>query len=229
MAQIGQSNKQRASRHHREAQHPGIELPRPSRKDRGSLTRALQRRKTVRQIAPKPLPLAILSDLLWAACGVNRRKGPFGCAGKTAASASNSQEVDLYVALAQGTYRYEPLSHRLDWLTDADLRGHALGRGQVDSGARAPVRLIFVADVDKLVHTRGYMEPGLRDPEVQRSYYYVDTGLIAAHVYLFAASAGLGAWFHHCEQSRLAAKLHLRKDQRVLFAQTVGYPARKPR
>jgi hypothetical protein len=52
-------------------------------------------------------------------------------------------------------------------------------------------------DIDKLANTSGFQEPGLRDPEVQRSYYHVDTGLIAANVYLFAASIGLAAWFHN--------------------------------
>ena len=72
-----------------------------------------------------------------------------------------------------------------------------------------------------------FQEPGLRDPEVQRSYYYLDTGMIAANVYLFAASVGLAAWFHNCDRSRLAARLGLRDDQRVLFAQTLGQVARK--
>ena len=68
--------------------------------------------------------------------------------------------------------------------------------------------------------------PGLKDPEIQKSYYYAATGLIAANVYLFAASQGLAAWFHNCNRSGLATALKLRPDQRVLFAQTVGYPAK---
>lgn len=77
----------------------------------------------------------------------------------------------------------------------------------------------------KLEHTSGFEEPGLHDPEVQKSYYFVDTGIIAANVYLYAASEGLACWFHNCNRLALAEKLHLRTDQRVLFAQTVGYPA----
>jgi hypothetical protein len=78
------------------------------------------------------------------------------------------------------------------------------------------------------VHTSGFQEPGLHDPEVQKSYYYVDTGLIAGNVYLFAASQGLAAWFHNCDRVDLAKRLGLRADQRVLFGQSVGY-ARKSR
>jgi nitroreductase len=82
-------------------------------------------------------------------------------------------------------------------------------------------------DVNKLSHTTGYQEPGLQDPDIQKSYYFVDTGLIAGNVYLFAASRGLASWFHNCNKPVLAEKLKLRADQRVLFGQTVGYPAKK--
>ena len=201
-----------------------IRLPRPSLQPSGTLARALQLRRTTREISGEKLPLQTLSNLLWAACGVNRRKGPFGMPGRTAASASNSQEIDVYVALEEGTFLYDPFHHRLVPVVAGDLRRLAIGRGQGNAGAEAPVRLIYVADIDKLVHTSGFQEPGLRDPEVQRSYYYADTGLIAANVYLFAASMGLAAWFHNCDKSQLSTKLNLHKDQRVLFGQAVGYP-----
>jgi hypothetical protein len=206
-----------------------IVLPRPAPKTTKSLARALKLRRTMREISDRPLPLQILSDLLWAASGVNRRRGPFGLPGRTAASASNSQEIDVYVAREEATYWYDPVRHRLVPAALGDLRRLAIGRGQAPAGAEAPVRLIYVVDIDKLVHTSGFQEPGLRDPDVQRSYYYVDTGLIAGNVYLFAASVGLAAWFHNCDRSRLGAKLGLREDQRVLFAQTVGYPRKSSR
>jgi nitroreductase len=209
--------------------HQPIELPRPAPKPSRSLAKALQLRRTIREISDKKLPLQTLSNLLWAACGVNRKKGPFGIPGRTAASASNSQEIDVYVALQEGTYLYDPFHHRMTPAVAGDLRPLAIGRGQADGGAEAPIRLIYVADIDKLANTSGFQEPGLRDPDVQRSYYYVDTGLIAANVYLFAASVGLAAWFHNCDKSGLSAKLSLRDDQRVLFGQTVGYPLKKRR
>ena len=204
-----------------------IKLPRPVLQPRRSLAGALQLRTTTREISAKKIPLQTLSNLLWAACGVNRQKGPFGIPGRTAASASNSQEIDVYVALEEATYLYDPFHHRLLSAVPGDLRRLAIGRGQGEAGAQAPVRLVYVADIDKLVHTSGYQEPGLRDPDVQRSYYYVDTGLIAANVYLFAASMGLAAWFHNCDKSQLFTKLNLHKDQRVLFGQTVGYPMKR--
>ncbi len=220
------AKRSRPSETGKSAQPPeSIDLPKPATKSPTSLLRALRLRRTTRDLSEKKLPLHTLSDLLWAACGVNRKQGPFGIPGRTAATASNSQEIDVYVALADATYRYDPVHHRLLEAVAGDLRRHAIGRGQDGAGAKAPVRLVYVADIDKLVHTQGFQEPGLLDPDVQRSYYYVDTGLIAANVYLFAAATGLAAWFHNCDRPALAEKLRLRREQRVLFAQTIGYPA----
>ena len=201
-----------------------LELPKPAAGRGMSVFKALSRRKTTREIGDRKLSLQQLSNLLWAACGVNRKTGPFEIPGRTAASASNSQEIDLYVATEHGVYLYDAIHHKLDPVVAGDLRVLAIGAGQSGFIMKAPVQLIYVADVDRLVHTSGYQEPGLQDPEVQKSYYFVDTGLIAGNVYLFAASQGLAAWFHNCNKPALAEKLNLRADQRVLFGQTVGYP-----
>jgi nitroreductase len=204
-----------------------LELPKPALARGKPLSRALQHRKTTREISDKKIPLQVLSNLLWAAYGVNRKIGPFGVPGRTAASASNSQEIDIYVALQETTFLYDAIHHRLLPVVSGDLRPLAIGQGQADLTAKPPVQLIYVANIDKLAHTPGYQEPGLLDPEIQKSYYYADTGLIAGNVYLFAASEGLAAWFHNCNKAGLAARLHLRDDQRALFGQTIGYPANK--
>jgi SagB-type dehydrogenase family enzyme len=204
-----------------------IEMPKPTFIRDASVFKALQQRKTIREISDKKLSLQILSNLLWAACGVNRNFGPFGIPGRTAASASNSQEIDLYVAMQDGIYLYDAFHHCLVPVVAGDSRALAIGSGQANFVAKAPVQLIYVADVLKLTHTSGYQEPGLQDPEIQKSYYYVDTGLIAGNVYLFAASQGLASWFHNCNKSVLTEKLNLRSDQRVLFGQTVGHPVKK--
>jgi len=106
-----------------------------------------------------------------------------------------------------------------------DLRAAAMTPGQRGIEARAPVQLIFVVDLHRLTHTAGFDEPGLHDAEVQKSYYYVDTGLIAGNVHLYAAASGMAAWFHNCDRAGLARRLGLGAEQRVLFAQSVGYPA----
>ncbi len=204
-----------------------IVLPKPKLDSGTSVSKALQKRKTTREISERKLRLQTISNLLWAACGVNRKKGPFEITGRTAASASNSQEIDVYVLMQEGVYHYDPFRHQLDPVLEADLRPIAINPGQASLAAKAPFHLIYVADIDKLINSAGYQEPGLHDPEVQKSYYFVDTGMIAANVYLFAASHGLAAWFHNCNKPALAARLKLRPDQRVLFGQTVGYPKKK--
>jgi hypothetical protein len=185
---------------------------------------ALQRRQTTRRISAAPLPLQLLSNLLWAAWGINRTSAAFGLPGRTAASASNSQEIDLYVALQEGTWLYDAGQHLLRPVASGDLRVGALTPGQRGIEASAPVQLIFVVDTDRLTYSAGYQEPGLQDPDIQRSYYYVDTGLIAGNVYLFAAAQELAVWFHNCDKPGLAQRLRLGPTQRVLFAQSIGYP-----
>jgi nitroreductase len=200
-----------------------ITLLKPQADGGKSVLAALWERRTIRNISPEKLPAQMLSNLLWAAWGVNREGGPSGRPGRTAASASNSQEIDLYVVLPEGVYLYEAVPHRLSLVVAGDLRAK-VGRGRRGSAAQAPVNLIFVADVAKFAQAP-FQEPGLKDPEVQKSYYNVATGLIAGNVFLFAASQGLAAWFHNCDKAGLATELKLRPDQRVLYAQTVGYPA----
>ena len=204
-----------------------IRLPAPASDGGTSVFAALQSRRTTREIAERPLPLQTLSNLLWAACGVNRPVGPFGPPGRTAGSASNSQEIDLYVALRDGVHLYDAFEHRLLPIDAADRRAYALTPGQRGVDAKAPVHLIYVADLHRLSHTAGFEEPGLLDPEIQKSYYFVDTGLIAGNVYLYAAAEGLATWFHNCDRAGLAQHLALRPEQRVLFAQSVGYPAKE--
>jgi SagB-type dehydrogenase family enzyme len=202
-----------------------ISLPKPEKDGGKSVLAALWERRTIRDIKEDRLPPQVLSNLLWAAFGVNREAGPTGLPGRTAASASNSQEIDLYVALPEGVYLYDAAAHRLVPVVAGDLRAKAAKAGRRSAAvAKAPVSIIFVADIARYVQAR-FQEPGLKDPEIQKSYYHVAAGLIAGNVYLFAASQGLAAWFHNCNKAELTAALKLRPEQRVLFAQTVGYPA----
>jgi hypothetical protein len=203
-----------------------IMIPKPAHFRGKAMFAALKARKTVRTVSSRKLPLQVLSNLLWAACGINRTKGPFGIPGRTAASASNSQEIEVYAATAEGVYLYEPAAHCLVPVIAGDLRAMAIGRGQGKWGANAPMRLIYVVDIDKF-NKAGFQEPGLHDPEIQKSYYYVDTGLIAGNVYLFAASLGLAAWFHNCDKTAVSAALKLPPGKRPLFGQTVGYPGKE--
>ena len=200
-----------------------IALPRPEKDGGKSVLAALQERKTTRDISAEKLPSQTLSNLLWASFGVNRDSGAFGKPGRTAASASNSQEIDLYVALPEGVYLYEAIPHRLTPIVAGDFRARAGRRG----AATAPVNIFYVVDLTRYDLGSGQPDRAIGDPEVQKSYYYTDTGLVAQNVYLFAASQGLAAWFHNCDKENSHKEFKLRPEQRVLFAQSVGYPAKK--
>ena len=168
---------------------------------------ALASRHSSRDFAPDPLPLPLLSNLLWAAFGVNRPDG-----GRTAPSAINAQEVDLYVALPAGAYRYDPAAHRLRRVTATDIRRVT---GYQDFVDQAPMDLVFVAD-----HARMKLVP----VAMRTRYASVAAGAITQNVYLYAASAGLAtvirAWI---DRAAIAEALGLTHDQEVLLSQTVGY------
>ncbi|MGB8215649.1 MAG: nitroreductase family protein [Anaerolineales bacterium] len=199
-----------------------VALPQPVFDEGGSVFEALKARRTCRTISDKSIPLQTLAEILWAAQGVNRAGGPFGGPGRTAGSASNSQEICVYVAMEEGIYLYEPDAHKLTPVAAGDSRNLAIGAGQGETGAKAPVRLIYVVDLERF-KSAGFQEPGLYDPEVQKSYYFVDTGLIAQNVYLACAALGLTAWFHNCNKAAVEKKLGLKPNQRALFGQTIGY------
>jgi len=201
-----------------------IALLRPQMEGGKSVLAALKERRTIRSIKAEKLPEQTLSNLLWAAWGVNRNPGPMGRLGRTAASASNSQEIDLYVVMPEAAYFYEAVTHRLYPVALGDLRVKVSDHDRRQALANAPVILVYVVDIAKYKQSP-FQEPGLKDPEIQKSYYNVAVGLIAGNVYLFAASQGLAAWFHNCNKTALAGVLKLRPEQRVLFAQTVGFPA----
>jgi hypothetical protein len=206
---------------------PAIELPSPRFDDLAPLREAFRLRRTEQKFSPRMLTPQILSDLLWAACGVNHpdtvpRPANFDAPVVSDATVSHAQEIDVYVAMEQGLYLYDPERDRLAPVLIGDLRPLVAAVNLPRHGDLAPVRLIYVADVDRL--ERANDTPAVQDPETQKAYYLVDCGIIAANVYLFAAAAGLNAWFHDCDRPGLAKRLPLRAGRRVLFGQTVGYP-----
>jgi len=200
-----------------------VHLPEPKFENDVTVYEALKSRKTTRSIKDTELSLQTLSNLLWSANGINRENGPFGIPGKTAGSASNSQEIDIYVVLKDGIYLYESIDRKLTPVLEGDYRTLVISPEQIADAKQAPVHLVYVADIDKFSKA-GYQEPGLYTPEVQQSYYYVDTGLIAQNVYLYAAAEGLAAWFHNCNRNALTERINLQSNQKVLFGQTIGYP-----
>jgi hypothetical protein len=197
-----------------------IVFPKPEYEGGKSVMASLLDRKTTRAISTKELPMQVISNLLWAAFGVNRDSAGFGKVGRTAPSASNSQEIDLYVALPKGVYIYDAINHRLLPVVEGDFRTRSGRRG----ASTAPVNIFYIVDLTR--YDQGPTQPdrSIGDPEVQKSYYFADTGFIAQNVYLFAASFGLAAWFHNCDKENTVSEFKLKPTQRILFAQSVGYP-----
>lgn len=184
-----------------------ITLPPPNRSGGVLLMEALQKRESRREFAPQALPEQTLSDLLWAAAGINRPE----LGGRTAPSAMNSQEIQLYVALPQGLFRYEPTAHTLQLQAATDVRRVTGYQDFVDT---APLDLIYVAD-----HGRMKLVPAAQ----REAYAFTAAGAMAQNVYLYAASAGLAtvirAWF---DRHALSEAMGLDADQQLLLAQTVG-------
>lgn len=189
---------------------PVVVLPPPDRAGGVPLMQALARRQSARTFAPAALPTQALSDVLWAAAGINRADH----AGRTAPSAMNAQEVDVYVALPEGLYRYEPVAHALQRVVAADVRRVTGYQDFVDT---APLDLIYVAD-----HTRMKLIPAAQ----RESYASAAAGAMAQNVYLYCASAGLStvirAWI---DRQALAQAMSLGTDQQILLSQTVGASA----
>lgn len=187
-----------------------VKLPAPVMTGGKPLMEALAARRSMREYSAKALSQQVLSNLLWAAAGVNRP-----ASGKrTVPSARDWREIDIYVTLPEGVYRYDATDHVLVPVRKDDLRA---ATGMQDFVGQAPVNLVYVADLSRMEGA---------DPEQQSLYAAADTGFIAQNVYLFCASEGLAAVVRgSVDREALAVKLGLGAQQRIILAQTVGYPA----
>ena len=189
-----------------------IVLPEPRMEGGKPLMEALRERRSSRSFSRKALPMPVLSDLLWAAFGYNRPDEKK----RTAPSARNWQEVDIYVTLKDAAYRYDPKRHSLKLVVEGDLRAQT---GTQEFAATAPVNLVFVADTRRMTGV---------SPEQRDLYMGVDSGFISQNVYLFCASEGLATVVRGLlDREALHSALELSEHQVVLFAQSVGYPPRR--
>ncbi|NHJ05212.1 MAG: SagB/ThcOx family dehydrogenase [Candidatus Heimdallarchaeota archaeon] len=200
-----------------------IILPKPDKKGGKTLLETIQLRQTNRNISSKELPLQLLSNLLWVAFGANRDRIAFNNPGRTAPSASNSQEIDLYVVLKEGVYLYD-ITHKLKLVLLGDYRKMCGRWSQAQVIEKAPLNIIYIADLTRYDLGPKQPDPHIGETEVQKSYYYTDTGFIAQNIYLYAASEGLATWFHNCDKASISNELKLRSEQIILFAHTIGYP-----
>jgi nitroreductase len=178
-----------------------IQLPAPQITGGMPLMQALAQRKTTRAFRDRPLSPQVLSNLLWAAFGVNRPRSVKPGLGRTAPSAMNSQDIELDVVLPDGVYAYDAEKNRLNPIIAGDVRG------KIGPPAAAPaaVTIVYVADAtDKFAQ--------------------VDVGFIGQNVYLFAASEGLNAWFYTVHGTDVAGAIKLPSAKQVLYLQSAGYP-----
>ena len=184
-----------------------VQLPNPQREGGKPVMSALNERMSARAFSDEKLSMQMLSNLLWAAFGINRPDGR-----RTAPSAKNWQETSIYVATADGVYLYDATKNALDTIATGDIRAMTGTQTYVKD---ASVNLIYVADYSKV-------DAGGFDKQILVG---ADTGLISENVYLFCASEGLAAVVRaSIDRDALAKELKLRPDQKIILAQSVGYP-----
>jgi nitroreductase len=186
-----------------------MQLPAPQTSGGMPLMQALKLRHSTREYADRPLPLPVLSGLLWTAFGVNRPAS----GDRTAPYWRHIMVIDVYAAMADGVWFYDPKAHLLRKHLSVDIRA---ATGQQDFVGSAPLNLVYVAHGERMHDV---------PPEGRRLYASVDTGFIGQNVYLFCASEGLASVFRGAvDYKKLEKVMQLEGEQFVTFAQTVGYP-----
>ncbi len=171
------------------------------------LMQALKERKTGRSYGPEELSLQDLSNLLWAAYGINRPES----GGRTVPTTMDMQEFDIYVVMKQGVYIYNARKNILKPVAEGDLRELT---GMQPFVKTAAVNLVYVADYSRMAKVGNQMT----------FYSACDAGFISQNVYLYCASAGLATvvrgWV---DREPLAKALNLRPEQNIILAQSVGH------
>ncbi|MCR4825210.1 MAG: SagB/ThcOx family dehydrogenase [Bacteroidales bacterium] len=185
-----------------------IQLLEPSYDEGLTLLQALKERKSSSGFTDREIPLQDLSNILWAAVGVNREDGK-----RTSPTGSNRQEIEVYAFFKTGAYYYNYKNHTLELVKEGDFRS-LTGRGEA---ANAALDLLFFADTDK---TANENPAGGGAATVS----YVDVGYVSQNVYLACANAGIGSrarggW----DQQKLVETLGIRPALVAVLGQTVGY------
>lgn len=185
-----------------------VSLPAPQREGGKPLMECLNNRMSTRTFAPRELSSQVLSNLLWAASGINRPDGRM-----TAPTAVNYQELDVYVSLNAGVYRYDRAANVLEPVLAGN---HQAAAGAQPFVATAPLNLIYVADYSKM---------GNGTDEQKQTYAAFDTGFVSQNVYLFCASEGLVTVVRAMvDGPALEDLLGFGDNLHVTLCQTVGYP-----
>jgi SagB-type dehydrogenase family enzyme len=185
-----------------------IKLPAPKTEGGMPLMQALKERRSDREFSSRKLSPETLSSLLWAAWGINRPDGR-----RTAPSARNLQDMDIYLAVSDGLYLYDAKENQLKKILNEDIRA---ATGMQDYVKDAPLNLIYVSDLARLK---------VPDPAASEFFTGAHTGFLVQNVYLFCASEGLSTVVRgSIDKEALAKIMKLRADQKITLAQSVGYP-----
>lgn len=183
-------------------------LPAPRKYVGRPLMQVLQARRSIREYSTRPLPAQVLSELLWAAYGINRPSGE-----RTAPYWRHIMVIDVYAAMADGVWLYDPKAHALRRHLGADIRAQT---GLQDFVAGAPLNLVYVVHGERMTDVSA---------EDRRLYGSVDAAVAGQNVYLYCASEGLATVFRGAiDYPKLERAMQLGEGQFVAFAQTVGYP-----
>ena len=184
-----------------------IDLPAPDKSGGKSIMTVLETRKSDRTFSSKELPRQMLSDLMWAAAGRNRNNSDL----RTVPTSRNRQEMDVYVFLSSGIYRYDHKAHRLVLFKAGDLRDKTGGQ---DFAKAAPVNIVIVSNFDKIDG----------DDEYKAVTAGFHAGAISQNIYLYCASVGLNTVVRKLlDYDMLSKTLNLKPHQKVTAAQTVGF------
>jgi len=186
-----------------------IKLPVPKTTGGKPLMDVLKERKSERSFSEKEIDIQILSNLLWAAWGINRPES----GKRTAPSARNRQEIDLYVAMKNGLYKYDAVNNKLIFILSEDIREKTGTQAFVK---KAPLNIIFVADLNKM---------GNEDETEKLMTAHIDAGYISQNIYLFCASEGLATVVRGMvNKTELSKIMKLKDNEKIIVAQTVGFP-----
>ncbi|MFZ6033870.1 MAG: SagB/ThcOx family dehydrogenase [Melioribacter sp.] len=187
-----------------------IKLPEPDTNGGAPLMTALQKRSSNRNFDTLSLSMRQVSNLLWAAYGINRPES----GKRTAPSAMNWREYTIYLFDKNGVYAYDPETHALMKILKGDYRGYC---GVQDFVSVAPLNLVYVSDFSKMSR--------IEDEEMKLMFTSADCGFIAQNVYLYCASEGLAVVVRGLiERDKLSSLLKLKPEQKIILSQTVGYP-----
>jgi SagB-type dehydrogenase family enzyme len=186
-----------------------VKLPAAQMTGGKPLLDCLKARQSNREFSTEKLSLQVLSNLLWAADGINRPDS----GKRTAPSAVNWQDIDLYAATAEGLFLYLPKDHALRKILGEDVRA-AMGKQEFVKDV--PLNIVYVSDYSRI--------PTGKD-EDKRYFSGIHTGFISQNVYLFCASEGLSTVVRGLIDPETMAKvMKLRPEQHITLAQSVGYP-----